>query len=568
MNTENKMRLIEMREQNPKDIIHLVYDSSLLNENAIEELKAFCKEHNIIPVDTDLIRPDLISEKEIKLYEFYKDEITHLNEGGNLAVASDILRWLSPIYTRGAYTDFDVPVDTTNLPAAISVNAPLLLNIGSLRTRNKDVILSNNDYISVVDPDVAQDEIEKIQAGIIKVLEQYDNDFIEKTIEEFGKDSFINQYLIQFMKNRSESIYIARSKSEFEPMGSRQLRAHINKIMTDPDKFLAFKRMAPKETNQEVILRLRKELSEQLGFFKWLFFRNEYNEIQNALNQSDDGMIAYLMKKERTLYLKSIVICTTGPIAIAKFLFNNYVFNSEDFDSDVAPYSFNNYGLRESFQSQNTISMRESIWGMMNFLGAEDGALNDSSWLETGAQLQKSRAELLDERRNQLRESLPQELRNIKKGIEEHIKELEENSKGFWGLFFATRKSEKIKALKAVLTCFKDDMFDTTEFKNVLNDIEAKRDIVYAGWFSHRTQDLIEGLQELSHQSIVFMLTNDRKIGLDDKASITKPETVLSNVNVEQQEPYQCCGLTFFQEQTNNAQPRLEEVSYQSVLAR
>ncbi|CEG56091.1 glycosyltransferase family 88 protein [Legionella fallonii] len=559
MNTENKMRLIEMRELNPKDVIHLVYDSSLLNTKALDELAAFCKEHAITPVDANSFEHEIISEKEKKLFKFYKDEINNLNDGGNLAVASDILRWLYPVYSKGGYTDFDVPVDTSALPETVNVHTPLLLNIGSLRTRNKDVILSNNDYIAVVDPEAAKEEIEKVQEGVISVLQQYDNDFIEKTIEEFGRDSFINQYLIQFMKNRSESIYIARSKSEFPAMGSRQLRSHINQIMTNPEKFLEFAKKGSDETDKEVILRLRKELNEQLGFFKWLFFRSEYNEIKNALQQSDDDLIAYLMKKERTLYLKSIVVCTTGPIAIAKFLFDGYVFNSDNFDEEIAPYSFNSYGLKSAFQSKNTISMNESIWGMMNFLGSEEGALNDSSWLETGAQLQKSRAELLDERRNQLRESLPQEFKNFKKNIEEQIQQLEENSKGFWGLFFADRKREKIKALQAVLTCYNGDSFDTNKFREVLNDIQPNIDMVYAGWFSHKTQDLIEGLKALSHQSIVFMLTQERQIDLKPQASTAKAEVVSQENKVKQEkEPYHGGGLNFFPQATNSGNP--EEV--------
>lgn len=568
MNTENQMRLITMREKNPTDSINLIYDSSLLNEQAIKNLHRFCTEHRITPVDAHLFPDTLKSEYEKKLYEFYKDEISHFNEGGNPALASDILRWLSPVYTKGAYTDFDVPVDTSKLPARIPVQAPLLLNIGSLRTQNKDVILSNNDYIAVVDPIAAQEVIEKIQQGIISVLGKYTNDFIEKTEEEFGRDSFLNKYLISFMKNRSESIYIARSKSIFaegEERTSRDLRKYINEIMTDQVKFLEFNKVSADETHQSVIQRLKSELKDQLGFFKWLFFRNEYYEIKGILQKSDEQLLDYLMKKERTLYLKSIVVCTTGPIAIAKFLFNGYVFDSNYFDQNIQPYSFNHYGLKKAFQSQNSISMHESIFGMMSFLGAEDGKLNDSSWLETGAKLQKSRGELLEIKKNEFEKKLPNILNTTKKNIEEHIKQLETNLKGFWGLFFPQRKREKIKALQHVLECFKSDTFDTNQFREALAIIRANKREVYAGLFYSHTQQLIETLENNCLTAIVFGLTTNRTIALKDAPRNTSvPSQPTENSSETEIEPVYSQGLVFFETANDSSKPKqtLESKEY------
>ncbi|WP_233588643.1 glycosyltransferase family 88 protein [Legionella sp. km535] len=559
MNTENQMRLISMREKNPTDSISLIYDSSLLNEQALKNLYRFCAEHRITPVDAHQFPENLTTENEKKLYEFYRDEITHLSEGGNLAVASDILRWLSPVYSVGAYTDFDVPVDTSKLPARVSVKAPLLLNIGSLRIRNKDIILSNNDYIAIVDPNAAKEEIEKVQQGIIQVLSQYTNDFIENTEEEFGRGSYLNKYLISFMRNRSESIYIARSKNIFtqgkEP-SSRELRKYINEIMNDPIKFLDFNKVSADETHQSVTQRLRKELKDQLGFFKWLFFRNEYYEIKGALQQSDEKLLAYLMKKERTLYLKSIVVCTTGPIAIAKFLFNGYVFTSRHFDQFIQQYSFNHYGLKKAFQSQNSISMRESVFGMMTFLGSEDGKLNDSSWLETGAQLQKSRGELLEIQKNTFEKELPGLLHTTRKNVEQHIKNLESNLTGFWGLFFPRRKQEKIKALQQVLACFQNDIFDTNQFRDALKDIHLKKDIVYAGLFYSQTKNLIESLEKNCMTAIVFGLTTNRTISLQEEPKHI-PVSTQPTVNTTEagNEPVHTPGLGLFEKTEHSPTP-------------
>ena len=549
MNSENQMRLIAMRDKNPNDVITLIYDASLLEAQAIKELNTFCTEHRISPVDANKFGPSLTTENEKKLYEFYKDEINHLKEGGNLAVASDIIRWLPPVYTRGTYTDFDVPVDTTNLPATINVEAPLLLNIGSLKTRGKELILPNNDYIAVVDPQAAKEEIVKVQKGFTDVLGKYTNDFVEQTKKVFKEDS-VNAYLFDFMRNRSESIYIERSKSNFQDgiaRGSRELRQHINELMTDPSKFLDFNKEHPYETHKSVIQRLRADLNNQLGFMKWLFFRNEYNEIKTVLQQPDDmKLVSYLMKKERSLYLKSIVVCTTGPLAIANFLFGGYVFDTKQFADSIQPYSFNSYGLKKAFQSQNSIPMHENIIGMMSFLGAVDGALNDSSWLEEGARLQQSRGELLESKKTNLKNNLPTILLNHKSAIENHISQLEESCKGFFGFFGLERKQTKIKALRAILPCFEKDTFDTAAFKNVLDGIYLNKNEVYAGLFSSQTKTIIESLNQTCFEAIVFGLTQNRQIKLNNG---TKPDAILNapaQGPAEPAERYHSKGLNFF----------------------
>ena len=137
-----------------------------------------------------------------------------------------------------------------------------------------------------------------------------------------------------------------------------------------------------------MIARLRATFAAQLGFIKWFFFNKEYQNSQAALKQNDEGFLKYLMKKERSLYIKSIVICTTGPLVIAKSLFGDYVLTSAEFNEQATPMSFNHYYLKKAFQSQNSIPLHETVLGMLRFLGAADGDLNDSSWLEEGVTLQ------------------------------------------------------------------------------------------------------------------------------------------------------------------------------------
>ena len=68
LNLENQLRLIKMREMNPKDEIHFVYDSQLLSEAAQKELVVFCKKHKIHNQDLrDKLFPKCTTEEERRL---------------------------------------------------------------------------------------------------------------------------------------------------------------------------------------------------------------------------------------------------------------------------------------------------------------------------------------------------------------------------------------------------------------------------------------------------------------------------------------------------------------------
>ena len=167
LNLENGERLIKMRETNPDDEINLVYDSALLNEKALKDLAEFCNQYRVIPIDVRTqVLPHLKGHTEKKLFEFYHNEISNLGQGGNLGAASDILRWLESVWKLGHYTDFDVEINTTNLPKDIQAQAPVLTNtmIGPVyNCANTDIILIANT------PDVST-KIKGVQSALLNAL--------------------------------------------------------------------------------------------------------------------------------------------------------------------------------------------------------------------------------------------------------------------------------------------------------------------------------------------------------------------------------------------------------------
>lgn len=514
MNLENQIRLIKMRETNLSDVIHLIYDSLLLNSNAIQDLMHYCREHRIIPVDVRMTEAEIISDNEQKLFHFYDDEITNLNQGGNLAVASDILRWLSPFYKLGTYSDFDYPIDTSMLPELIDVDAPLLLNIGSLKLGNKEFILANNDFIAVVDELAASHLINKVHHNLLSKLTHYDNDFNEQVEKQFS-DNLLSRYVIRLMRNRSETLYIAKSKDlkqqpeliDSTPLNSsRSYRNYIQQIMTNNDLFLRFNKQGS-ESSADTIQRLRNELEQNLNLVKFLFFNKEYAETKQLLQLNDNDFLTYCRKKEINLYLKSIIVCTTGPVEIANALFSKYVMDSPELIKKVQPLSFNHYQLQHAFKSPNSIPLHENPLGMMKFLGASEGEVNDSSWLESGKQLQEARIKTLKAQKEFFSSNLSQSLLSIKKDLETN---LQKSSKPL----FKKRNETQKQLLNEVLECFHEEQeydFDVEQFQSILL---KKNDQVTHLYFSP-TKRLIQDLQKLSHEAVVFGLTQQRKIILN-----------------------------------------------------
>ncbi len=344
---ENQLRLVRMRAINPKDEIHLVYDSNLLVETTPEALKSLADKHEIKLIDVvDLKEEKEITESEGSLLNVYKKEV----EGGdgNLGVASDLLRWLT--YPLGTYTDFDVTVNTQDLPPEITVEAPMLFSLGSLPAPDygAESLFLNNDIFAVVDPEAAKDQIEKMQKTLCESFLDKNNPY-EKVQKKMKED--IGNYVPKFLLNKTLSM--------------------------DPTY-------------------------QNLSTLNLLTRKNKSDYSQKKLRQ------LIMTKKNNFQLLKTSVITTSGPTALIYNLFGKTIHEEDDFNRDIVPYAFANYkGLGKAFYSKNFIPLKASKKELLEvFSETEVGSRCDISWLQVGVDARKKREAKMEEAAKKIQRTL------------------------------------------------------------------------------------------------------------------------------------------------------------------
>ncbi len=216
MNPENQLRLLQMRAACPGDAIRLVYDSHLLSEQAQPELFKFCSKNKIEALNVrDIMHECLADPQESALLRIYEDEITHLDAGGNLAAASDILRWLKPICRLGIYTDLDVHVTTKELDPVIEVFGDVIIPCGTYKLfGDEECLVANNNAILVANID--SEKIKSIQKYILTACQP-------KKIQQYILDAFQNNAFCPRL-NPDPTMYLT----------PREFRAQISSMVRKP----------------------------------------------------------------------------------------------------------------------------------------------------------------------------------------------------------------------------------------------------------------------------------------------------------------------------------------------
>ncbi|MDP3267857.1 MAG: glycosyltransferase family 88 protein [Legionella sp.] len=512
LNLENQIRLVKMRDINPDDEINLIYDGHLLSPKALEDLNAFCTRYNIVPknIHTDVF-PLCQTDKERQLIEIYKDEMAHLDKGGNVAVGSDILRWLKPVYELGTYSDFDVHVDTSTLPKTISVEKPILLNIGSsIFNIHTDTILINNDRIAVVHSEDALAHIEKIQQAICDNCSK----------QQSSGTNFIEQYLTNSEKQLSQIIkpqdaalqmildpnYKILRKLEKLSRGKtqREVRKEIidstaNNLtfskLTLTDKEKSFSGLSDK-----IIISEAAELLIDTNFMAQIFSAPKKRN-SSIKPLSPQEKVTKARKEYRMAMLKNSVIQTSGPGAVQS-LFKLY-YDKERIDVEVAPFSFSKYDLTNAFNSENSAPLHVTQNDLNSKLQvSEIGKCNDLSWLEEGQNAIANREQTIRKVQS-LAHTLP-------KRISAHITKIENQLQGCFSFYRNRERYAKINALKEILAQFKENGFNALEFSQQIQNYRSKD--IFASIGKSKTKELIDEIMHFTQLALDNNITTKNGI--------------------------------------------------------
>ncbi len=378
LNIENQLRFISMRYINPQAEIHLIYDRSLLSEAAIKAAHLFCARHRISLHD---VQSEVIalcgSIEEQLLIALYQYEIEHLKQAGNLGVCSDILRWLSPVYKLGTYSDFDTMINTKNLPERISVQKPILLNVDSLSVdmplKQCRSIILNNDVIAIIDEKNSIELIKKIQRSIYytylepsknnpyfkhinqlthSLLAESDGVQVDDLIDEMTGDAFISHLSSIVENNPNKNAYA--------------LRKNIIYVTRNNDAYCKAKHTTINMFASEI----RDELAQST------------DAISRAKSASatDNELVIETREYHRLQFLKYSVMFTTGPMRVCAVLFWKLIYTLDEFQNDVKPYAFSHYQLESHFKSKQLYRDEATELNTCD----DKFKSNDLSWLEEG----------------------------------------------------------------------------------------------------------------------------------------------------------------------------------------
>lgn len=368
LNQLNQLRLVRMRGKNPHDTIHFAYDSLLLFPHAIEELNQFCILHNIIPFNISDIQREELNDVEQKLMRYYDAEI-NFNQGGNPAAASDIVRFIAPLYKLGTYTDFDVEVRTKGIEP-ITVTKPILLSIGSIIQKHDDSdtieqITLNNDRFAVVDIEAAQPMIESIQQEICLAWEPTFNQYPAFTIE-----------------------YYKSIISQMRHFG-------LDDSNITPHPISGVQSLYPRFTPPQLRTKIRNIAANNVSYAKFLlqYFKVEYDPNSDIIDQalSFTNIDISKLNQSRGEFLESClfdsVVYITGPIVVRSALFP-FLMTGRGVHELVEPLSLDTYGLDKVFLSNNKLKLHTSLEEFkatrLQGFDEDNEDENDLSWMLAG----------------------------------------------------------------------------------------------------------------------------------------------------------------------------------------
>lgn len=369
LNQQNQLRLIHMRHKNPEDVeIHLVYAESLLNTEAISELKKFCTQHHIIPVSIeDVILPQALNDNEHvrNLVKIYQQEVTSLGNGGCVAAAKDILCWIPAIFRLGIYSDFDVDINTSGLPPFIEVKQGILLIAKPLKIE----MISEEDEreLTKILPPAMQNA-----AGLAQLLNQLRN-----SSPELNEDIYRPEINIDIIAVISED---PLTQNEITRTQQALFDAHQGSLSYVDMEQWAVKNL--RQLNCPMTAHVSAQDLPKISVSAYLLDTIRRSLMSQGQASNVIAIRQQLASQQFRKYpapfieqcQKHAVLRTTGPGRVALALLGNRPICSASEAATITTYSFAHYGLTTAFRSLNISDPMP---------GKEQ--VSDESWLENGA---------------------------------------------------------------------------------------------------------------------------------------------------------------------------------------
>lgn len=399
LNTENQLRLIYMRHINPDDEIYFIYDRSLLSDDSLAQLNQFCEQHQIIAKDaqTDIL-PNCNTVEEVNLITLYQDNIMHLDQGGNLGAASDVLRWLRPAYELGTYTDLDVTVDTNKLPPVIEVEESLLVNIGSIALdflgTNYESLCVTNDILAVIDSKAALPRIKKIQQTIYKA----------SSPNTTQSSCLFSDHLDEYELNMSEMVLGIYTEKKITC--SKRIAEATDEVFaldTFYQSMLLLDTLSCGKTARELRYHIIQSTENNGSYRKWI--EETAPLIQQVLTitkdlskiQKNNNACNVHREETRLDLLKHSVVYSTGPMSLLFGMFGTMYSRPEQITEKALPHSFSYYGLDKVFVSNNSLPFHASRKDVQRqFTKPLGEGTNDLSWLKEGQDVIRLREQKID----------------------------------------------------------------------------------------------------------------------------------------------------------------------------
>lgn len=398
LNDENKLRFIRCCLDNPDVSFSFVYSSAILSEMAIENLKDFCQKLNIRPIDLNVDVENLLDHKlDSACYHLAVQEIMYAvkRQGGNLAAASDLIRWLPGlIECCGIYSDFDVELKFQYLESVISVKSAVILPT-TLEFHEGELngYTINNEFLAFAFEEgqpscLAKDSIDIIRVMQTEMLTRYANSAFAMVLPVIPGFQNLNAHNVPL------KIILNAFRAEHKDASIFELRHFIENLDFSTLCKTLYRKVLPKIIGAAKVDDFSEvELCTLIGQYRRK--RVEIKCPDKYKHLEDDEIAVQFLKKLKNDLYKASVECVSGPFASMAVLKNRL--ESVEFHDSIFSHSREEQqpfieAMLDSGLIENNLA--DCVFGQ-DFNDQHKLTLSDQSWTKDGAVASQNRSEII-----------------------------------------------------------------------------------------------------------------------------------------------------------------------------